>query len=379
MPSTDRALLNALPLVLAAAVMSAVPASADTIAPDIDSFTLYAGRNVTLGAGSVVDGPLGAGNDLSAGTDVSLNDAFVDRDIHLGARAVVRGTVLANRSAEAGSDLDFEGPSWTGWNVCLGPRASVVGRVASNTGGTAISSHGHVVGDITSNYTVYIASDSTVEGNVSPGMGGHFIVGDNVTITGAVASGRSPFDVFEAPGLGDEPRRDACGTRNVSQGDGAVRTLAPGAYNDVDMWGADTTLTLSAGAYAICELWIASGGTVNADTADGDVILNVHKRLAAGSDVTFDVTGPGSFEINLFDNDLRLGRDAAVEADIRVWDGSFRAEDNFSLVGRVWADKDIHLGGSPAVALPVEVPEPSAMLLLTCGALLGIRPRRRAG
>ena len=378
MKSTNPALLKRLPLVMAVVAMSATHVPADTIAPDIESFTLYAKHNVTIGGRSVVRGRLGAGNDVSAGANVRLDDILVDDDIWLGTSAVVRGMVLANDKAEADSQLDFQGSGWAGKSVCLGQDASVTGRLAANTDGIAVSSRAQVVGDITSNHNVYIAGDSAVHGGVSPGLGKHLIVGDNVTITGTVVSGHSPFDVFDAPGVPKKPHKDSCGKLNVSQGNNATTTLAPGAYKDVNMWGAETTLNLEAGTYTMHEFWIASGGTVNVDTTDGDVILNAHKDFDTGSDVTFNVTGPGSLEINLFDNDVWLGHDTTIEADIRVWDGKFGAGDNFSLVGTVWADKDIDLGSGSTVASSSAVPEPSSLLLLTCGAALAVRRKRHA-
>ena len=378
MRSMHAAALKRILMVMVVLATSASYAGADVIAPDIDSFTLYAKHNISIGAGSVVRGRLGAGNDVSTGANVSLKDILVDDDIWLGKGAVVRGMVLANDKAEAGSNLDFRGSGWGGKGVWLGSDASVTGRISANTGDIGISSRAQVVGDITGNGYVYIAKDSTVVGNVSPGSGDHLVMGNNVNVTGTVASGVSPYDVFDAPGLPTKPHKDNCGKLDISQGNNTTATLAPGAYKKVDMWGSDTTLNIEAGTYTMHELWIASGGTVNVDTTDGDVILNAHKDFDTGSDVTFDVTGPGRFEINLFDSDVWLGSDTTIEADIRVWDGKFAAGSNLSLVGTVWADKDIDLGCGSVVSSATAVPEPSCLLLLICGAALGAGRKRRA-
>ena len=206
-----------------------------------------------------------------------------------------------------------------------------------------------------------------------------------MTITGSTAQGTTLADTFELADLPDAPQTSPYGSGNVSGGRNSVTDLDPGAYKNVSLWGANSTLSLSAGTYVMRDFWIANGGTVNIDTTAGDVVLNVHHDFSTGKEVTFSKLGEGDLVINLLDNDMYFGKDVTIDADIRVWDGSFGAGNNLDFAGTIWATENVSIANGSSIESTFDlsggygagVPEPCTICLIACGGVLVALRRRR--
>jgi len=153
--------------------------------------------------------------------------------------------------------------------------------------------------------------------------------------------------------------------------------LVPGAYKDLHLSGHTAALNLSGGVYTFKKANISSGVTVNLDTSLADVVLNVHKGFKTGHGVSFVNSGGGNVVLNVFDDNVWLGHDNAIEADVRVWDGNFGADKGLDLAGTIWAGGSVNIGRGAIITAPV-VPEPGTVVILALGgAMIVIRRKRR--
>ena len=289
-----------------------------------------------------------------------------------GALAVLWATSSVQVAADVIS-TDVESLAiYAGRGLWIGRGSSIGGDIAAGRN-IAISRNNRTKG-VYSEGNVWIARDSTVAGDVLVGSHKRLSTARNVTITGLAA----PHDyVFSLPELPDEPDKGHYGAETISRGRDTVTNLAAGAYKNLSLWGSGTTLNLSAGTYTFKKFWMASGGTMNVDTSAGDVVLNVHKSLSTGRDVSFINSGGGNVLINVFDNNVWLGHDSAIQADVRVWDGNFGADKNMEFTGTIWAGGSVNMARDAVMIFP-QVPEPGTLMLLACGGgMLALRRRRR--
>ena len=295
--------------------VSSTQVAAEVITTDTDFLALYAGKSIRVGKNSSIYGDIAARKSISTGKGVSLNSIFSEDYIWLDQKNTVRGTVLANKSAKAGKGLDFLGASWSGKKLPKGAKGTVTGSV----------------------------------------------------------------DTFDLSALPETPDKSSYGSQNISKGANTVTTLEAGAYKLINLRGKHATLNLYAGEYTIRKFRIANNGTVNIDTSEGDVILDVHKNFSTGNDVTFITSGNGEFTINLYDNDIQLGHNNAITGYLKAWDGNFRADHDLDLAGAIWASNSISLAENSAIYFQV-IPEPATVaLIITGGSLMILRHRRRHG
>jgi len=318
-------------------------AKADPVSVDPNMLALRAGHNVHLEAGVTVRGAIAAGNDVKAGQFANLRSIYVDDDIDLDRYATVRGTVLANDKAKADQGLNLIG-SWTAKSV-------------------------------------YFARDAHVVGNVTAGTGS-LHVDRGATITGTSGRVGSAIDTFIMPSMGPEPDPGRYGSTNVREGNNASTALAAGSYRDVK-FGRESTVSLSAGTYTMKEFSIERDSTINIDTREGDVVLNVKGGgLKAGRDTVFNKIGDGKLVINVFDGDMKLERNSRIEAVVSVWGGNFKADRETMMTGSVAVTGDIHFGTDSEFNFAGmgmsggEVPEPTALAILAMGGVFAVMRRR---
>ncbi|MHC4983426.1 MAG: hypothetical protein ACYTF6_09705 [Planctomycetota bacterium] len=350
-------------------------ALSEVVTVEAPAAVFYAEGDVHIETDSCVVGKIAAGQSVFAGAGSSLQSIYAAGDVQLGRELTVRGRLLAGGSANAGSHLDFEGPSWTGRSVRLGSDAWVVGDVIGASEQITIDRNAQITGNVLGNSDVQIDRDSSIYGDVRPGVGYSLSTASNVTITGSTAPGTVSADSVSVPSLPAAPDAGSYGSQDIEEGSG-VTSLAPGAYGAVDL-GRGATLNLSAGTYTLKSFWTDREATVNLDVTAGDVIINVHQGFSTGETVSFNTTGEGRLILNVFGGEgVSLGLSNTMAADIRVWDGNFTAGDSLELAGSVWAS-NITVGAGSNVSYGGLVPEPAAAALIAVGGLLVIQSKRR--
>ena len=276
--------------------------------------------------------------------------------------AGIISTDIESLAMYAGDTIHIHKDSLIGGNIAAGGNISI----DKNTQTMSLYNEGNVSVD----------RDSTVTGDVLVGSHRRLSTGRNVTITGLAA----PHDyVFSLPTMPGEPAADPYGSTNVRMGNDDWVNLTPGAYRDLHVSGNNATLNLSGGVYTFKKIDMSNGTTINLDTSVADVVLNVHNGFRTGHDVSFINSGGGNVVINVYDDNVRLGHDNAIEADVRVWDGNFHADKDLEFTGTLWAGGGIDIGRGMVMAMTTQTPEPGTLMVLAAGgAMLVLRRRREA-
>jgi hypothetical protein len=367
---------------LTTAVLTAVylltgpQAAADAISPAPADLTLWAGRDIWLGADSTVNGGLLAGRNVSVNQSGDLRDVYSVGNTYLDRDARIAGSVLAGGSANAGRNLNVTG-NWTGLSVGLDRDAFVGGDITAATGQISLSRNADVGGSVGGNAGIWIDRDSSVAGDVSPGPGRSLSTGRNVSIGGSREAGPTAFDTLAPPAAPDRPTSAGPGSEGIWRGRGENLSLDPGEYASVG-FGPDASLSLSAGDYTMSSFWMDRDGVVTVDTTGGDVTLDVLGGFSTGRNVTFDKVGDGQFRVNVLDGPFWLARESKFEGLVSVWGGDLGADADVELEGAFYATGNIDLGsGANVIGAPgAAVPEPAAASLLLLGLLPLLRRRK---
>ncbi|MBN1556044.1 MAG: PEP-CTERM sorting domain-containing protein [Phycisphaerae bacterium] len=351
--------------------------SATTVTPQMDSLAIYAGKDIWLGSGSSVDADIAAVGSITTGTKVGLKGLYTESLVWLNKDNKINGRVLANLAAEASSGLEFTGPSWTGKSVSMGKGANVTGDIIAGAGNLSLDDKAYVLGNLNSNADIWIDNYGVITGNADPGEKGKLSVGRKVSIGGSTDPSVAYFDTVRLDSMGPAPEKKPHGTEDISGGRKAVVDLTAGEYQNLNLWGTDTKLNLSAGTYNLRDVWIGNRGTVNVDTTAGDVVLDVHKNFAVGNEVAFNVIGDGQLTVNVFDENVILGDDVTLAAQIRAWTGDVNTGDDLAFAGTIHAYGDASFGGGSVVSYQKQIPEPGTILLLGIGAFVILWEERR--
>jgi len=358
-----------------AVALLAPPAAADTITVGLDDLAMRAGDAIWIGHSSVIGADIAAGGGISVDRDSSLAGLYANKNVWVGRDVTVAGRVLANTTANADRGLNLTG-DWTGSSVWFGREADATGNVIARTGQISIDRDGRIAGNVLGNHNIYLAQNTAVAGDVSPGVGRSLLRGSGVTIAGSTAPAPAAGDTFALPDVGPAPDRGVLGSSSIWKGNNTTTALEAGAYRDLG-FGRHVALGLSAGTYTMKNFWMDREGRVTVDTTAGDVILNVHKNFSTGHSVVFDKVGDGDFVINVFGSEMWLEHDAVLNAQVRVWNGDFGAGHDSMLTGSIWAGDDISIDHGANVSLGARaVPEPGSLALIALGGVL-MRQRRK--
>jgi hypothetical protein len=289
---------------------------------------------------------------------------------------------LANKKAEAGNGLTFQGPSWTGKEVYIGRNANITGNLQTHSKDLELDRDSVVHGSLLSNDDIWIGRNSTIYGDVSPGQGDSYETDPNVTITGSTDAYAKSFNTFELPDMPSAPPEGSLGNEDVEADAYSIITLTPGSYRDVSL-DHDSTLNLVSGTYVLGEFWMDHHGTVNIDTTAGDVVINVQDEFVTGDYVSFLPTGTNKIFLHVFD-DCWLGKDNEMRGTVRVWDGSFGADESLNFTGTVWAEKELTIGlgaiidySDGGMGYYGDAPEPATITILIAGGGIVLGRRRR--
>ncbi|MBN1943453.1 MAG: hypothetical protein JW849_09200 [Phycisphaerae bacterium] len=352
-------------------------ASAAVITPDMSSLAIYAGKDLWLGSGSVVNADIAAVGSITTGSGTQLKGLYTENLIWLSKDNKVNGRVLANLAAEASKNLEFTGPSWTGKSVYMDSGANVTGDIIAGAGNLELNTKAVITGNLNGNDDIWIGNYGQVSGDASPGLQGKLSTGKKVTIGGSTDPSYAAYDTVSLDSMGPAPDVHSYGSQNIYGGNKAVMDLSAGDYKDVDMWGTKTQLNLSSGTYTLRDFWVGNQGTVNVDATAGDVVLNVHKSFSVGNDVTFNVLGEGQFAVNVFEDNVNLGNNVDLAAQIRAWGGDVNTGDDLAFLGTIQAAGGVSIGSRGAVTYSKQTPEPTTAMLLALGAVTILWEERR--
>ena len=356
------------------------PAGADIISEDTFLLQSMTGE-ITVGRTSILQGPIAAQRDVELGDDIETHSVYSQGDVGFGDRATVRGKVLATKNILAGDNLDFYGSDMTGRNVGVGSDANIQGNLQARRN-VQVGADARVYGDLLAGHNIWISKGSIVHGDASPGIPGRVRAGVDVTITGSTDPLQKTFADFKMAGM-VRPDKPKFGRTNISRPAESVTSLAPGVYKDLSIQR-DGELNLQSGTYTFKSFWMGRRGIVNVDTADGDVVINVHQGFDTGAYVQFNPTGQGRVIINVFGNGgMWLGMENVLKANVFVWDGYFTAGTSLDFIGTIMSHKTIDIGAGATLARSsgqdgYTIPEPAVMTTLIAGAGLLLRRRRKA-
>ncbi len=167
--------------------------------------------------------------------------------------------------------------------------------------------------------------------------------------------------------MGNTPQHENIGNQDISGDENSTTTLDSGRYKSLS-FAKNVTLNLSAGTYTVEKLDIDEDSVVNIDTSAGDVVLDIVGSFSSKRNVSFQKTGDGNFEINIFDGDFLLERDSELDAVVRVYGGTITTGREVQLAGSIWATGDVNIGALSSFTFrATEVPEPGMLVLVGSG------------
>lgn len=368
---------NVTTMIITVCALSAL-ASAGVITPDMSSLAIYSGKSIWLGSGSSVDADIAAGGEITTGAKAQMKGLYTEGYIWLSKDNKVNGRVLANLSAEASTNLEFTGSSWTGKSAYMGTGAKVSGDIIAGAGDINLDKNAVISGNLNGNANIWIGNYGQVSGDASPGLKGSLSKGKKVSIGGSTSPSYADYDTVALDSMGPAPVIHDYGTKDVHGGNKAVVDLSAGEYKDLNVWGTGAKLNLSSGTYTLRDFWLGNQSVVNVDTTKGDVVLDIHKNFGVGNDVKFNVIGDGGLTLNVFD-DVNLGKNVDLAAQLRAWEGNVNAGDNLAFLGTIQAAGGVSIGPGGVVNYYNHTPEPATLTLLGLGggALLWRRRRKQ--
>lgn len=357
---------NGTQIILTICAMTAT-VSAGTITPDMRSLAIYSGKDIWLGSGSSVNADIAAVKSINSSSKTQLTGLYTEGNVWLSKENKVNGRVLANLQAEAADKLQFTGPSWTGKSVYMGRDANVTGEILAGAGDINLDRDAVVTGNLNGNANIWIDRNGQISGDARPGLNGRLDTGRNVTIGGSTDPSYADYDTVSLGSMGPAPDIKAYGSQDISGGRNAVVDLAAGDYRNVSLWGTDTQLNLSAGTYTLRDVWVGNRGTINVDTTQGNVVLDIHKDFSVGNDVAVNLLGEGDLILNVYD-DVSLGKNVDLTGQVFAWNDGFSSENNLNFTGRIQAAGSVSIGSDGSVTYSGgHVPEPATLVLLSLG------------
>jgi hypothetical protein len=186
------------------------------------------------------------------------------------------------------------------------------------TGGASIA--GNVVAD----GNVFLRSTAAVHGNLT--FAGRLYQQGDFSVAGAIVNGTVDFVSI--------PRQTvAPGASDLVLGPDSSAIWQPGAYATGSV-GPRSTVRLSPGTYRFRTLQVDSDARITANTAAGDVRIQVEQSMGLGDRSSLGKTGAGS--ISIYSNAsglVRIGADARFEASLRAPQGYVQVASGTAIKG----------------------------------------------
>ncbi len=167
------------------------------------------------------------------------------------------------------------------------------------------------------------------------------------------------------------PPSGSSGSTNLSYGNNATATIAPGSYGNITA-GNGCTLNVSAGDYFFRSMpAVGNNFRFIANTTSGDVTLVfTNGNVASGNNFQIIRNGEGRVLMHITNGNFTSGNNANITGHVYVHNGNFIAGNNTSVSGRVYASANfiagnnnvIHDGGQGSA------PGPFSTVLWTSGS-----------
>jgi len=172
----------------------------------------------------------------------------------------------------------------------------------------------------------------------------------NIELGGWSINGQTGSD---EPGVGlpADPGLSA-GSNDLSYGNNADVTIAPGAYGDVEV-GQNSTLRFGAGNYSFKKFESGNNTHFIADTSGGDVTIVVtHGAFEASNSFRLESQGSGGAVVHIRNGNFEVMNNADIEGVIVVHNGAFEAMNNATVVGHIYAKGNIEGGANGSLTAP---------------------------
>ncbi|MCW5777109.1 MAG: hypothetical protein KIS87_11785 [Phycisphaeraceae bacterium] len=168
-----------------------------------------------------------------------------------------------------------------------------------------------------------------------------------------------------------DPPSGSSGSTNLSYGNNATATIAPGSYRDITA-GNGCTLNVSAGDYFFRSMpGVGNNFRFIANTTNGDVnLVFTNGNVNTGNNFEIISNGEGRVYFHLVNGNFQTGNNADVTGHIYVHNGNFQAGNNTNISGRVYASGNFQAGNNNVVydGGQGSAPGPFSTILWTSGS-----------
>ncbi len=167
------------------------------------------------------------------------------------------------------------------------------------------------------------------------------------------------------------PPTGSSGSTNLSYGNNATATIAPGSYRDISA-GNGCTLNVSAGNYFFRSMpGVGNNFRFVANTTSGDVTLVfTNGNMNSGNNFEIIRNGEGRVYLHLVNGNFQTGNNADISGHVYVHNGNFQAGNNTTVSGRVYASGNFQAGNNNVVydGGAGSTPGPFSTVLWTSGS-----------
>lgn len=159
----------------------------------------------------------------------------------------------------------------------------------------------------------------------------------STTVHGEYASSPPALSLPSSPG-------SSVGTTDLTYGNNATATIAPGSYRDWT-FGNSCTFSLSAGTYRFRSMSTDKNTlTINCDTSRGDISLIVTTgNVQPKNNCTITSTGGGVTTIHVLGGDFAPREATLTGVNVIVYAGGVSSSSNLTVSGTVWASGAVSL------------------------------------
>ena len=335
---------------------------------DPGDFAVLAGGQLETGNGVTVEGTIGGGTDVWLGNDTAVTgDAYAGHAFGAGNKVSVTGSTAAGHDADLGNNASVGGSLTALGDTYLGSKATVGG-------------HAYTEGRLEMNNKAEVSGDAR--------YGDSYWLHNNAEVGGTLSQSGASYDRWEAA-LPDAPTFSAAGGSEWHANNSTVH-LTPGDFGAFQT-GNNATVHLAPGTYNFRSIWLGNNTQIVADTASGDVIVNVVDDFDAGNNAILSRSGDDGWLSVHSGGSIWLGSHVVADAGFAAYTGDVETGSHVDVSGqvvagdRVWLGHhsrvggyagQLDLGGSP-VAGAQPIPEPASLAMVGLGALLIARRRRR--